>query len=143
MFQSFLIQILILIIDEFLGLNDYLKAVLDKFKVNMNEGMPSLGIPSLDPFFIPELDFPRLTGAYGPYGYHVDINMDFNNLSIAQLSTYDVTFVDVNLNQLSLDLQLKIPMLLTDGNYILDGYARDVYFNKNSKLFCFGLKNIK
>ena len=83
----------------------------------MKDGMQTLGIPPLDPFFIPELDFPRLTGAYGPYGAHVDINMDFENLSISQLSIFDVTFVDANLSQLSLNLQLNIPMLLTDGNY--------------------------
>ena len=72
----------------------------------MKEGIPSLGIPSFDPFYISELDFPTLVGAYGPYGINVDINMDFSNLSIGQLSTYDVTYVDANLNQLSLDLQV-------------------------------------
>ena len=74
----------------------------------MKEGIPSLGIPSFDPFYISDLDFPTLVGAYGPYGLNVDINMDFNNLSIGQLSTYDVTYVDANLNQLSLDLQVNL-----------------------------------
>ena len=90
----------------FSGLNGYLENVLEKFKLSMKEGIPSLGIPSFDPFHISELDFPTLVGAYGPYGLNVDINMDFNNLSIGQLSTYDVTYVDANLNQLSLDLQV-------------------------------------
>ena len=92
----------------FSGLNGYLENVLEKFKLSMKEGIPSLGIPSFDPFHISELDFPTLVGAYGPYGLNVDINMDFNNLSIGQLSTYDVTYVDANLNQLSLDLQVNL-----------------------------------
>ena len=92
----------------FSGLNGYLENVLEKFKHSMKEGIPSLGIPSFDPFHISELDFPTLVGAYGPYGLNVDINMDFNNLSIGQLSTYDVTYVDANLNQLSLDLQVNL-----------------------------------
>ena len=49
--------------------------------------------------------------------------MDFNNLSIGQLSTFDVTYLDANLKKLSLDLQLKIPYLATDGDYNLDGYV--------------------
>ena len=83
----------------------YLKSILSNFSSIMEAGYPEIGVPILDPFHVPDFDIPQIANTL------INTNITIDNLIVTNLSTFDVAFLDTDFTNLSMTLQLRIPML--------------------------------
>ena len=83
----------------------YLKSILSNFSSIMETGYPEIGVPILDPFHVPDFDIPQIANTL------INTNITIDNLIVTNLSTFDVVLLDTDFTNLSMSLQLRIPML--------------------------------
>merc|ERR1719192_2103854 len=95
--------------------DDFLKQILELLKQMMAEGNPALGIPILDPFEVPHFDIPHIEEDI------ITADVSIENLVIRNLSTFDTKLAHLDLEQLSLALELGIKDLRGDAIYNLTG----------------------
>merc|ERR1712154_152296 len=84
-------------------------------KQMMPNGIPELGIPPLDPFDVPHFDIPHIQEDI------ITADVSIENLVIRNLSTFDTKLAHLDLEQLSLALELGIHDLRGDAIYNLTG----------------------
>merc|ERR1712243_502136 len=87
----------------------------------MPTGIPDLGIPVLDPFEVPHFDIPHIHESI----IQADIKID--NFVITNLSTFETRLVHLDLEELSLELDLAIADLRGDADYSLDGVIVSIF----------------
>merc|ERR550519_1402683 len=99
----------------------YLEKILELFKAQMPTGIPDLGIPVLDPFAVPHFDIPHIHESI----IQADIKID--NFVIINLSTFETRLVHLDIEELSLELELGIADLRGDADYSLDGVIVSIF----------------
>jgi len=97
------------------NLDAYIKQILDLLKEQMPTGIPELGIPPLDPFEVPHFDIPHIEEDV----IKADITID--NFIIKNLATFETKLAHLDLEALSLELELTLADLRGDADYSLDG----------------------
>jgi len=97
------------------SLDQYLREILELLKSQMPGGIPDLGIPPLDPFNIPAFDIPHIEEDI------IKADIEVNDLVITNLATFETKIAHLDLEALSLELELTIADLRGDANYKLDG----------------------
>merc|ERR1712241_313141 len=95
--------------------DDFLKQILELLKQMMPEGNPALGIPPLDPFEVPHFDIPHIEEDI------ITADVSIENLVVRNLSTFDTKLAHLDLESLSLSLELGINDLRGDAIYNLTG----------------------
>merc|ERR1711868_247606 len=95
--------------------DDFLKQILDLIKQVMPDGIPELGIPPLDPFEVPPIDDIHLHEDW------ISADIALKNLIVKNLSTFETEIAHLELEELSLELELAIPLLRGDAMYNLTG----------------------
>jgi len=81
----------------------------------MIDGYPDLSIPVLDPFEVPKFEIPHIEEDI----IKADISID--NLVITNLSTFITEIAHLDVEDLALELELRIPQLRGDAIYNLTG----------------------
>eukprot|EP00091_Calanus_sinicus_P011461 TRINITY_DN2597_c0_g1_i14.p1 TRINITY_DN2597_c0_g1~~TRINITY_DN2597_c0_g1_i14.p1 ORF type:complete len:254 (-),score=101.37 TRINITY_DN2597_c0_g1_i14:40-801(-) len=97
------------------NLDAYLKEILELLKAQMPAGIPDLGIPPLDPFEVPHFDIDPIEEDI------IKATIEINNLVIKNLATFETKIAHLDLEALSLELELTIADLRGDADYKLDG----------------------
>merc|ERR1719158_747664 len=97
------------------GLDAYLKQILEMLKEQMPEGVPDLGIPPLDPFQVPHFDIPPIEEDIAK------VTVEIDNLVITNLATFETKLAHLDVEQLTLELELTLADLRGDAEYKLDG----------------------
>lgn len=92
-----------------------LKIVVQSLKGFMKTGIPSAGLPPLDPLSLDNVEF-SLGGA----------NIEFRNVTMAGLSNHDIGDVTYDESKRILRLNLEIPKLRSRGRYSLTGKVLNV-----------------
>merc|ERR1719192_550943 len=95
--------------------DDFLKQILELLKEMMPDGVPELGIPPLDPFAVPHFDIPHIQEDI------ITADVSIENLVIRNLSTFETKQAHLDLESLSLSLELGISDLRGDAIYNLTG----------------------
>merc|ERR1711953_88522 len=95
--------------------DDFLKQILELLKEMMPDGVPELGIPPLDPFAVPHFDIPHIQEDI------ITADVSIENLVIRNLSTFETRLAHLDLESLSLSLELGISDLRGDAIYNLTG----------------------
>merc|ERR1711936_97955 len=103
------------------SLDQCIKDTLEMLKLNMTTGIPSLGIPPLDPFYVHHLDIPPLEEGIMVASGSVD------NLTVSNLTSFQSQMVHLNEENLSLHLELFIPQLKAEGTLGLNGSVLDIF----------------
>lgn len=101
--------------------DNYIKAVLEMLRAAMPTGIPDLGIPVLDPFAVPHFDIPHIEeGA-------IKLDATIDDLVVTNLASFETRVAHVDLELLSLDLELFVPLLRADAIYSLDGVIFSIF----------------
>merc|ERR1712156_1345449 len=95
--------------------DDFLKQILELLKEMMPDGVPELGIPPLDPFAVPHFDIPHIQEDI------ITADVSIENLVIRNLSTFETRLAHLDLESLSLTLELGLSDLRGDAIYNLTG----------------------
>merc|ERR1719348_1643263 len=103
------------------GLDEYLRQILELLKAQMPEGIPDLGIPPLDPFQVPHFDIPPIEEDIAK------VTIEIDNLVITNLATFEAKVAHLDIEQLSLELELTIADLRGDAEYKLDGTLAAIF----------------
>merc|ERR1719348_2917586 len=103
------------------GLDEYLRQILELLKAQMPEGIPDLGIPPLDPFQVPHFDIPPIEEDIAK------VTIEIDNLVITNLATFETKVAHLDIEQLSLELELTIADLRGDAEYKLDGTLAAIF----------------
>merc|ERR1712002_449574 len=103
------------------NLDAYLRQILDLLKAQMPAGIPELGIPPLDPFLVPHFDIPPIEEDIAKGTIEID------NLVITNLATFETKLAHLDIEQLSLELELTIADLRGDADYKLDGTLAAIF----------------
>merc|ERR1719348_2169272 len=84
------------------GLDEYLRQILELLKAQMPEGIPDLGSPPLDPFQVPHFAIPPIEEDIAK------VTIEIDNLVIANLATFETKLAHLDVEQLSLELELTL-----------------------------------
>ncbi|XP_057364922.1 uncharacterized protein LOC130685614 [Daphnia carinata] len=103
------------------ALDNYVRLVINNFFAALDEGIPALGIPPMDPLWIGNITIPTLTVPGGA------IDAAVADTAVHYLSTLVVTTLHIDLAQLSMDLRSFMPYMKIDGLYDLSGIAGVVF----------------
>merc|ERR1719348_2799861 len=103
------------------NLDAYLRQILELLKAQMPEGIPDLGIPPLDPFQVPHFDIPPIEEDIAK------VTIEIDNLVITNLATFETKVAHLDIEQLSLELELTIADLRGDAEYKLDGTLAAIF----------------
>merc|ERR1712098_835902 len=90
------------------GLDEYLRQILELLKAQMPEGVPHFDIPPI------EEDIAKVT-------------IEIDNLVITNLATFETKVAHLDIEQLSLELELTIADLRGDAEYKLDGTLAAIF----------------
>jgi len=101
-------------------IDDFLKEVLELIRLIMITGSPELGVPVLDPFEVPEFEDIHLDEDI------IKADIAIKDLVIKNLSTFETEISHLELNDLSLELELKIADLRGDAWYNLTGLVLEL-----------------
>merc|ERR1712212_1063233 len=103
----------------------------------VSNGNPDLGIPPLDPFEVPHFDIPHIDEDI------IDVDIAVEDLVVKNISTFETKQAHLDLEALTLLLQLDIADLRGDANYVLDGTVLGflpIYGNGSMWLEVWGLE---
>merc|ERR1712002_1161417 len=103
------------------NLDAYLRQILELLKAQMPAGIPELGIPPLDPFLVPHFDIPPIEEDIAK------VTIEIDNLVITNLATFETKVAHLDIEQLSLELELTIADLRGDAEYKLDGTLAAIF----------------
>ncbi|XP_012270843.1 uncharacterized protein LOC105694585 [Orussus abietinus] len=103
------------------GLEFKLRRLLERFREQMQEGMPDLGLPPMEPFKIRHLDFETHNKEIGV----VQVSLD--DLTLSQLSTFNVDRARLSLIGPTVTLNISIPTIHATGYYNLTGMLGDMF----------------
>merc|ERR1712130_701444 len=92
------------------NIDQYIRDILELIKSQMPNGIPDLGIPPLDPFEVPHFDEDI-----------IDVDIAVEDLVVRNISTFETKQAHLDLEALTLLLQLNIADLRGDALYVLDG----------------------
>jgi len=95
-------------------IDDIINSAMDSVRNVIRNGVPSLNIPPLDPFEIPQLKIDLETDA-------ASLHLQIDNTVVSHLADFIVESVTSNLIQLKMNLKLREPIFRIDGQYALDG----------------------
>merc|ERR1712154_517 len=98
-------------------------------KQMMPNGIPELGIPPLDPFEVPHFDIPHIQEDI------ITADVSIENLIIRNLSTFDTKLAHLDLESLSLSLELAINDLRGDAIYNLTGNILGLILSTATAIF--------
>ncbi|KAJ6636438.1 hypothetical protein Bhyg_15028 [Pseudolycoriella hygida] len=102
------------------SLFDYsFKDDLEKFKYTLRCGSPTLGIPSLAPFYIESLEIKHP-------GAMLSVQGDVHNFTVAGLDGYTVDDATINMFSLSGSIDMTFPQLSLRSLYNIDLLAYDI-----------------
>merc|ERR1712055_57363 len=119
------------------NIDQYIRDILELIKSQMPNGIPDLGIPPLDPFEVPHFDIPHIDEDI------IDVDIAVEDLVAKNISTFETKQAHLDLEALTLLLQLDIADLRGDANYTLDGTVLGflpIYGNGSMWLEVWGLK---
>lgn len=85
---------------------------IENLKPQMSTGIPELGVPSLDPFFIPEIK--ALTADNTP------IHATGHNVKVTGATDFTIKSLSVDLDTLKIKVRVRFPKLHFEGDYKLD-----------------------
>merc|ERR1712037_635452 len=114
------------------NIDQYIRDILELIKSQMPNGIPDLGIPPLDPFDIPHIDEDI-----------IDVDIAVEDLVVKNISTFETKQAHLDLEALTLLLQLDIADLRGDASYVLDGTVLGflpIYGNGSMWLEVWGLE---
>jgi len=103
------------------NLDQYIKEILEMLKSMMPAGIPELGIPPLDPLEVPHFDIPHIDEDI------ITADIEINDLVITNLATFETKLAHLDMEDLSLELELTIADLRGDANYKLDGTVAIIF----------------
>merc|ERR1712154_596250 len=109
--------------------DDFLKQILELLKQMMPNGIPELGIPPLDPFDVPHFDIPHIQEDI------ITADVSIENLVIRNLSTFETRLAHLDLESLSLSLELGISDLRGDAIYNLTGNILGLILSTATAIF--------
>jgi len=119
------------------NIDQYIRDILELIKSQMPNGIPDLGIPPLDPFEVPHFDIPHIDEDI------IDVDIAVEDLVVKNISTFETKQAHLDLEALTLLLQLDIADLRGDANYTLDGTVLGflpIYGNGSMWLEVWGLE---
>jgi len=119
------------------NIDQYIRDILELIKSQMPNGIPDLGIPPLDPFEVPHFDIPHIDEDI------IDVDIAVEDLVVKNISTFETKQAHLDLEALTLLLQLNIADLRGDANYVLDGTVLGflpIYGNGSMWLEVWGLE---
>merc|ERR1712130_889696 len=119
------------------NIDQYIRDILELIKSQMPNGIPDLGIPPLDPFEVPHFDIPHIDEDI------IDVDIAVEELVVRNISTFETKQAHLDLEALTLQLQLDIADLRGDANYVLDGtvlVSLPIYGNGSMWLEVWGLE---
>jgi len=104
----------------------------------MEDGIPELNLPSLEPMFIDSIDFIDQEGGK-------DIRAKFTDVNVYGFSTFDIKNLDIDPKRLTLNTEMSFPSLYMNGTYVMDGSLHIVVkFNLNGQgTFWTSLDNVQ
>jgi len=103
------------------NLDAYLRQILELLKAQMPGGIPDLGIPPLDPLQVPHFDIPPIEEDI------VKVTIEIDNLVITNLATFETKIAHLDIEDLSLELELTLADLRGDADYKLDGTIASIF----------------
>ncbi|KAJ1528461.1 hypothetical protein ONE63_006872 [Megalurothrips usitatus] len=77
-------------------------------------GIPELGVRPIDPLYVDGFNFSEVSGKFR-------VNLEMTNVTMDGLGEYLVTGVRSNLQELSLEIRLRVPSLNFRAHYHMDG----------------------
>jgi len=119
------------------NIDQYIRDILELIKSQMPNGLPDLGIPPLDPFEVPHFDIPHIDEDI------IDVDIAVEDLVVKNISTFETKQAHLDLEALTLLLQLNIADLRGDASYVLDGTVLGflpIYGNGSMWLEVWGLE---
>merc|ERR1712130_878576 len=84
------------------NIDQYIRDILELIKSQMPNGIPDLGIPPLDPFEVPHFDIPHIDEDI------IDVDIAVEYLVVRNISTFETKQAHLDLEALTLLLQLNI-----------------------------------
>ncbi|UYV68200.1 hypothetical protein LAZ67_5003371 [Cordylochernes scorpioides] len=102
------------------ALEAYLREILDNFKQEMQNGLPALKVPPLDPLVLEEKDVVV-------DDEHTKLKINFPQINVHGLSTFSVPLLHSNLDQFHVRLQLNISQVTLDGLYDMKGRVARIF----------------
>jgi len=99
------------------SVSDYIIMVLENLREKMISGIPSIGVPVLDPLTIGGL------GLDIPTSQILEITGFFDDMTLSGLSDFEIVDVVADILTFTAKINLTIPALTLQGNYDLNGTA--------------------
>jgi hypothetical protein len=97
-------------------INDLVLKIIHEIQSHMHDGIPSLGIPPLDPLNITKYNFDINESKVKVYG-------QLRNVTVLNLSSFNVTNISTHVFKRSVNVSIEIPRLTIEGLYWLKGKA--------------------
>nr|ANA78435.1 takeout-like protein [Helicoverpa armigera] len=94
-------------------INDCVKKSIEALRPQISTGIPELDVPSLDPFFIPEIK--ALTADNTP------LRATGHNIKVTGAGSFVIKSLTVDLDTLKIKARVRFPKLHFEGQYKLDG----------------------
>ncbi|KAK3926827.1 Protein takeout [Frankliniella fusca] len=94
--------------------DDCVQTVAQELQPLFAEGVPELGVRPIDPLFVDTFNFSEVSGKFR-------VHLVMNNVTMEGLSDYYVTGVRSNLQELSMEIRLRVPSLSFRAHYHMDG----------------------
>ncbi|XP_042899087.1 uncharacterized protein [Parasteatoda tepidariorum] len=122
-------------------LSIFLKDVLENFREDMSEGIPGISVPSLDPFFLSNID--PITIYEGDEIFDlIDLKLRVKDLNITGLSKFHIENLKVDVRKRFFNFSMSIPELMTSGQYNVSGEALEMLRVTNDGSFSFHVKDV-
>lgn len=107
------------------NLGNCIRSSIVSLRPKLQDGIPELEIPSLEPLFIPEIVIDQIDG--------VQIHATFKNLTVAGLSKFRLRSFKTDKNAEKLLCKLWFPQLLIKGFYEIRGQLLMMAVNGKQK----------
>ncbi|XP_047538088.1 protein takeout-like [Vanessa atalanta] len=93
-------------------INECVKSSIEKLRPNLIAGIPELNVPSLEPFYIPEI--------LAVSGELVPLKASGKDVKVSGAGNFTIKSISVDLDTFTLRGRVRFPRLHLDGRYNLD-----------------------
>ncbi|KAJ3654886.1 hypothetical protein Zmor_014039 [Zophobas morio] len=97
----------------------------------LQQGIPEFNIPTISPFFVPEV-----TIQHGSRGDSINYKVMLKNLQIFGFDTYKFDKFDFDVKNLQFQSSMKMDAMYLKGHYIADGKILSIPVSGNGTMSC-------
>ncbi|XP_034238584.1 uncharacterized protein LOC117643676 isoform X2 [Thrips palmi] len=107
-------------------LNQCISRGIEHFLRTAKNGLPDIGLPSLDPFMVKHLTLKEGSGK-------VAVSFDFHDVRFKGFSGAEVYSARMNVNDKKLEVSLRAPVYEVDGFYSCEGAVYELPLSSNGR----------